>query len=132
MTSIPSMRSSSHSINEIVDDIDSGPSDVSKRNSSYEPSERKYATLSKCSDFNIREKKTLCWPKLRRRSNSVQLKRCQSDAITMQSSAAIKKDGTIARNTFRGIRREIIERQTQHIILSMTVSMKSVLIVLCI
>lgn len=124
MSSFSSARASSSSINDAAGEHGLGASEFSKRNSLYEPSERKYATLSKCSDFKPRERATLCWPKLKRRSNSVQLHRCQSDAAAMKSQAAINRNGTIARNHFRGISREIIERQTQRIILSMTVSIR--------
>lgn len=54
---------------------------------------------------------------------AVPLQRCQSYAVTMrQQSRAINRNGTIARNQFRGIRRDVLESQTQHIIRSMTVS----------
>lgn len=59
-----------------------------------------------------------------RRSNSAMpLQRCQSDVkVTMKPQKAINRNGTIARNQFRGIRRDVLESQTQHIIRSMTVS----------
>lgn len=51
------------------------------------------------------------------------LQRCQSDMkVTMRPQKAINRNGTIARNQFRGIRRDVLESQTQHIIRSMTVS----------
>lgn len=51
------------------------------------------------------------------------LQRCQSDVkVTMKPQKAINRNGTIARHQFRGIRRDVLESQTQHIIRSMTVS----------
>lgn len=56
-------------------------------------------------------------------NGAVPLQRCQSDfKLTMKPQKAINRNGTIARNQFRGIRRDVLESQTQRIIRSMTVS----------
>lgn len=56
-------------------------------------------------------------------NSATPLQRCQSDVkVTMKPQKAINRNGTIARNQFRGIRRDVLESQTQHIIRSMTVS----------
>lgn len=59
-------------------------------------------------------------------NSAAPLQRCQSDVkVTMKPQKAINRNGTIARNQFRGIRRDVLESQTQHIIRSMTVSTSS-------
>lgn len=52
------------------------------------------------------------------------LQRCQSDVkvMMMKPQKSINRNGTFARNQFRGIKRDVLESQTQRIIRSMTVS----------
>lgn len=70
-----------------------------------------------------RSKDDYCDAVVDRRSSAVPLQRCQSDfKVTMKPQRAINRNGTIARNQFRGIRRDVLESQTQRIIRSMTVS----------
>lgn len=52
------------------------------------------------------------------------LQRCQSDVkvLMMKPQKSINRNGTFVRNQFRGIKRDVLESQTQRIIRSMTVS----------
>lgn len=54
------------------------------------------------------------------------LTRCESDQLQLERRKSINRNGTIARNQFRGIKREHLERQTKIIIHSMTVCIFSI------
>lgn len=126
--------SRSHSTCNSVNDVTSCVNESSERIFDKKSDRRKYATLGKCTNFekndfrqSISDMKLSvfnCLPRLKKRSNSTQVLRCQSDAAdTMRTQQkAINRNGTISRNYFRGVHRNVVERQTQQFILSMTVS----------
>lgn len=106
-------------------DVNDGTS--TKRNSI----DGKYATLTKCNSlsfnnsgfFNtIRRNSNELVNNLNQQKKSLRLQRCQSDAFAMQAKNSINRNGTIARNQFRGIRRDILAKHTDQFIQSMTVS----------
>lgn len=99
----------------------------SKSNTFVAPKERRHHRQSLgLASMRNRSKDDYCDVVVGRRLSSFSaapLQRCQSDVkVTMRPQKAINRNGTIARNQFRGIRRDVLESQTQHIIRSMTVS----------
>lgn len=99
----------------------------------------KYATLEKCSTSLIhlndedaskltkQPKSKFEWCKQFRRS-ARSLMKSKSDAAsnkprTMQyTNKSVNRNGTIARNHFRGVPGDFLDKQTKHFLLSMTVS----------
>lgn len=124
-----------HSIN-LIDD-------VTNQRCGVEQSHRKYATLEKCNSLvqfkeNTATKSTangneskvnFVWYKQFRRSARGLIK-SKSDAAhkarnTMQyTNKSVNRDGTIARNHFRGVPGDFLDKTTKHFLLSMTVSIQ--------
>lgn len=99
---------------------------------------KKYATIGKCNSLvQLNENATAKpkepkvnfeWYKQFRRSGRMQMK-SKSDASTNMARKpaqctvkAVNRDGTIARNHFRGVPGDFLDKHTKHFLLSMTVS----------
>lgn len=101
---------------------------------------KKYATLEKCnslfqlnenatrSNANSKQTVNFDWYK-QLRCSARTLMKSKSDASqkarTMQcTNKSVNRNGTIARNHFRGVPGDFLDKQTKHFLLSMTVSIQ--------
>lgn len=66
-------------------------------------------------------------PATLRRSSSTMQYDANSNAATTTNMKSVNRDGTIARNHFRGVPGDFLDKHTKHFLLSMTVSILHVL-----
>lgn len=132
----------------LIDNVKNGRCNVATSSHS-----RKYATLEKCNSL-VQLKETTAtersiangnetkvnfeWYKQFRRSARCLMK-SKSDAApkarnTMQytNKSSVNRDGTIARNHFRGVPGDFLDKTTKHFLLSMTVSIQFFASYLCV
>lgn len=104
---------------------------------------KKYATIGKCNSLVQLNENATAKPKERTvnfewykqfRHNARTLMKSKSDVATNMAqktmqcpNKAVNRDGTIARNHFRGVPRDFLDKHTKHFLLSMTVSIFSFL-----